>query len=60
MAGALDESSFRDVRSLEVKDDAYSGLLARVRGSPDPRVTRASRSNRIGGGNQGHSESVLA
>eukprot|EP00965_Chrysotila_dentata_P135446 4478341-Pleurochrysis_carterae.AAC.1 len=37
MAGALEESFSRDARPLEVKDDAYSGLLARVRGSPDPR-----------------------
>eukprot|EP00965_Chrysotila_dentata_P248447 6208328-Pleurochrysis_carterae.AAC.3 len=32
MAGALDVSSSRDAHPLEVKDDAYSGLLARVRG----------------------------
>eukprot|EP00965_Chrysotila_dentata_P042713 1417826-Pleurochrysis_carterae.AAC.1 len=36
MAGALDESSSRDARPLEVRVDAYSGPLARVRGSPDP------------------------
>eukprot|EP00965_Chrysotila_dentata_P005857 192592-Pleurochrysis_carterae.AAC.1 len=60
MTGTLEESSYRDVCPLEVKEDAYSGLLARVRGPPDPRVTRASGSNRIGGGSKGHSESVLA
>eukprot|EP00965_Chrysotila_dentata_P041955 1391845-Pleurochrysis_carterae.AAC.1 len=48
MAGAFDESSSRDVRPQEVKDDAYSGLLARVRGSPDPRAIRAIRSSRDG------------
>eukprot|EP00965_Chrysotila_dentata_P026666 883925-Pleurochrysis_carterae.AAC.1 len=56
MAGALDESSSRDVRSLEVRDDAYSGLLARVRGFPDPRVTRARRSSRNEGGDKSRSE----
>eukprot|EP00965_Chrysotila_dentata_P127494 4216321-Pleurochrysis_carterae.AAC.1 len=60
MAGAFEDSSPRDARLLEVKDDAYSGLLARVRGSPDPRVTRVSRSSRVGGGSKGHSESALA
>eukprot|EP00965_Chrysotila_dentata_P099597 3292483-Pleurochrysis_carterae.AAC.1 len=60
MAGALDESSSRDARQLEVKDDAYSGLLARVRGSPDLRAMRASRSSRIGGEDKGHSESAPA
>eukprot|EP00965_Chrysotila_dentata_P001045 33864-Pleurochrysis_carterae.AAC.1 len=57
MAGAFDESSSRDVRPLEVKEDAYSGLLARVRGSPDPRAIRAIRSSRVGGGDKSHSES---
>eukprot|EP00965_Chrysotila_dentata_P168056 5549741-Pleurochrysis_carterae.AAC.1 len=28
IVGAFDESSSRDARLLEVKDDAYSGLLA--------------------------------
>eukprot|EP00965_Chrysotila_dentata_P145846 4818457-Pleurochrysis_carterae.AAC.1 len=60
MAGALDESPSRDARLLEVRDDAYAGVLARVRGSPDPRAMRVSRSSRIGGGSEGHSESVLA
>eukprot|EP00965_Chrysotila_dentata_P083736 2763269-Pleurochrysis_carterae.AAC.1 len=60
MAGAFDESSSRDVRPLEVKDDAYSGLLARVRGIPDPRATRASRSSRDGGGDKSSSESAPA
>eukprot|EP00965_Chrysotila_dentata_P167268 5522735-Pleurochrysis_carterae.AAC.1 len=46
MVGAFNESSSRDARPLEVKDDAYSGLhMARVRGSPDPRAMRASRSS---------------
>eukprot|EP00965_Chrysotila_dentata_P142705 4716640-Pleurochrysis_carterae.AAC.1 len=58
MAGAFDESSSRDVRPLEVEDDAYWGLLARVRRSPDPRATRASRSSRVAGGDQSHSESA--
>eukprot|EP00965_Chrysotila_dentata_P153888 5086658-Pleurochrysis_carterae.AAC.1 len=58
MAGALDESSPRDARLLEVKDDAYSSLLARVRGSPDPSVIRAIRSSRGGGGDKSHSESA--
>eukprot|EP00965_Chrysotila_dentata_P018284 608590-Pleurochrysis_carterae.AAC.1 len=58
MAGALDVSAPRDARPLEVKDDAYSGLLARVRGSPDPRAMRASRSSRDGEESKGHSESV--
>eukprot|EP00965_Chrysotila_dentata_P260133 6213796-Pleurochrysis_carterae.AAC.2 len=48
MAGAFDESSSREACPLEVKKDPYSGLLARVRGSPDPRVMRASRSSRVG------------
>eukprot|EP00965_Chrysotila_dentata_P200610 6180068-Pleurochrysis_carterae.AAC.4 len=59
MAGTPDASSSRDARLLEVKDDAYSGFLARVRGSPDPRAMRASQSSRVEGGNKGHSESVL-
>eukprot|EP00965_Chrysotila_dentata_P014098 467860-Pleurochrysis_carterae.AAC.1 len=58
MAGAFDELSSRDVRPLEVKDDAYSGLLARVRGSPDPRTMRAIRSSRVGGGDKSHSKSA--
>eukprot|EP00965_Chrysotila_dentata_P034906 1161912-Pleurochrysis_carterae.AAC.1 len=45
MAGAFDVSSSRDVRPLEVKDDAHSGLLARVRGFPYPRAMRASQSS---------------
>eukprot|EP00965_Chrysotila_dentata_P254438 6211868-Pleurochrysis_carterae.AAC.1 len=35
MAGTPEMSPSRDARLLEVKDDAYSGLLARVRRSPD-------------------------
>eukprot|EP00965_Chrysotila_dentata_P060365 2000631-Pleurochrysis_carterae.AAC.1 len=60
MAGALDVSSSRDARPVEVKDVTHSGLLARVRGSPDPRAMRASQSSRIGGGDKGHSENVLS
>eukprot|EP00965_Chrysotila_dentata_P234197 6200036-Pleurochrysis_carterae.AAC.1 len=60
MAGAFDESPSHDARLLEVKDDAYSGLLARVRESPDPRAMRASRSSPVGGGDKGHSESAPA
>eukprot|EP00965_Chrysotila_dentata_P179178 5917259-Pleurochrysis_carterae.AAC.1 len=58
MAGAFEESSSRDVRPLEVKEDAYSGLLARVRGSPDPRATCASRPSRDVGGDKSRSESA--
>eukprot|EP00965_Chrysotila_dentata_P057546 1908926-Pleurochrysis_carterae.AAC.1 len=58
MAGTLDEQPSRDACLLEVKDDAYSGLLARVRGSPDPRAVRASRASRVGGEDKGHPESV--
>eukprot|EP00965_Chrysotila_dentata_P149186 4927061-Pleurochrysis_carterae.AAC.2 len=54
MADALDVSSTRDARPLEVKDDVHSGLLARVRGSRDPRAMRASRPSRVGGGSKGH------
>eukprot|EP00965_Chrysotila_dentata_P087875 2901871-Pleurochrysis_carterae.AAC.1 len=60
MAGAFDESPFRDARLLEAKDDAYSGLLARLRGSHDPRAMRASRSSRVGVEDKGHSKSVSA
>eukprot|EP00965_Chrysotila_dentata_P053497 1775440-Pleurochrysis_carterae.AAC.4 len=60
MAGALDVSASRDARPLEVKDVAYSGLLARVHGSPDPRAMRASRSSKGEGGDRGHSESAPA
>eukprot|EP00965_Chrysotila_dentata_P081292 2684501-Pleurochrysis_carterae.AAC.3 len=59
MAGALDLSAPRDARPLKVRDDAYSGLLARVLGTPDPKAMRASRSSPVGGGDKGHSESVL-
>eukprot|EP00965_Chrysotila_dentata_P076533 2527113-Pleurochrysis_carterae.AAC.1 len=58
MAGAFDESSARDVRPLEVEDDAYSGILARMRGSPDPRAMRAIRSSRVEGGDKSYSEST--
>eukprot|EP00965_Chrysotila_dentata_P183734 6066756-Pleurochrysis_carterae.AAC.1 len=48
MAGALDVLPPRDARLLEVKDDAYSGLLARnARESPDPRAMRARRSSQL-------------
>eukprot|EP00965_Chrysotila_dentata_P074580 2463196-Pleurochrysis_carterae.AAC.1 len=60
MAGAFDESPFCHARPLEVKDDAHSGLLAVVRGSPDPRAMRANRSSRVGGEDKGHSKSVSA
>eukprot|EP00965_Chrysotila_dentata_P127985 4232339-Pleurochrysis_carterae.AAC.1 len=60
MAGAFDESLSRDARPLEMRDDAYLGLLARVRGSPDLRAMRASRASRVGGEEKGHSESVPA
>eukprot|EP00965_Chrysotila_dentata_P014217 471413-Pleurochrysis_carterae.AAC.1 len=59
MASALDGSPSRDARPLEVTDDAYSGLLAKVCGSPDPRAQRASRSSPVGGGDKGHSKSAL-
>eukprot|EP00965_Chrysotila_dentata_P083146 2742657-Pleurochrysis_carterae.AAC.1 len=59
MAGAFEESSSRDVRPQEVKGDAYSGLLARMRGSPDLRATWASRSSRDGGGDKSRSEGAL-
>eukprot|EP00965_Chrysotila_dentata_P131680 4353778-Pleurochrysis_carterae.AAC.1 len=58
MAGALDELSSRDARPLEVRDDAYSGLLVRVRGFPDPRATRACRSHRNEGGDKSRSDSA--
>eukprot|EP00965_Chrysotila_dentata_P194512 6176411-Pleurochrysis_carterae.AAC.1 len=60
--GALDVSAPRDARPLEVmvKDNAYSGLLARVRGSSDPRAMRVSRSSLVGERDKGHSESAPA
>eukprot|EP00965_Chrysotila_dentata_P247822 6207981-Pleurochrysis_carterae.AAC.3 len=33
--------------------------MASVRGSPDPRVMRASRSNRVGGRDKDHTESLV-
>eukprot|EP00965_Chrysotila_dentata_P064581 2141361-Pleurochrysis_carterae.AAC.5 len=60
MADALHVSSPRNARPLDVKDDAHSGILARVRGSPDSRAMRASRSNQVGGGNQDDSDGMLA
>eukprot|EP00965_Chrysotila_dentata_P182169 6015448-Pleurochrysis_carterae.AAC.1 len=60
MAGAFDESPSREARLLEVKVDAYSGLLARVRRSSDPRAMRVSRSSRVGGRAKGQPEGVLA
>eukprot|EP00965_Chrysotila_dentata_P135298 4473733-Pleurochrysis_carterae.AAC.1 len=60
MVGTLNESSSHDARLLEIKDDAYLGLLARVRGSPDPRAMRAIRSSPVGGGNESYSESAPA
>eukprot|EP00965_Chrysotila_dentata_P247821 6207981-Pleurochrysis_carterae.AAC.2 len=59
MVAMPDVVSSCDTRPLEVKDNAHTGLLARVRGSPDPRATRASQLSRVGGGDKGHhSESV--
>eukprot|EP00965_Chrysotila_dentata_P086600 2859453-Pleurochrysis_carterae.AAC.1 len=58
MAGAFDESTSREARLLEVRDDAYSGLLASVRGSPDPRAMKVSRSSRVGDEDKGHSKSM--
>eukprot|EP00965_Chrysotila_dentata_P033725 1122065-Pleurochrysis_carterae.AAC.1 len=46
MAGTPKVPPSRDARLLEVKDDAYLGLLARVRESPDLRAMRASRASR--------------
>eukprot|EP00965_Chrysotila_dentata_P121037 4003437-Pleurochrysis_carterae.AAC.1 len=56
MAGTPEVPLSRDDRLLEVRDDAYSGLLARMRGSPDLRVIRASRASRVGSNDKGHSE----
>eukprot|EP00965_Chrysotila_dentata_P055392 1838106-Pleurochrysis_carterae.AAC.1 len=58
MAGIPDVSSSRDARPLEVKNNAYSDLLTKVRGSLVPRAMRASRLSRVGGEDKGHSESV--
>eukprot|EP00965_Chrysotila_dentata_P108955 3599765-Pleurochrysis_carterae.AAC.1 len=60
MAGALDESPSRDARPLDVRNGAYSGLLARVRGSPDLKAMMASRARRVGSKDKGHLKSVLA
>eukprot|EP00965_Chrysotila_dentata_P084636 2793457-Pleurochrysis_carterae.AAC.1 len=60
MAGTPEVSPTRDARLLEVNNPAYSGLLARVLGSPDPRAMRASRSSRVGGGAKGQPEGALA
>eukprot|EP00965_Chrysotila_dentata_P095509 3156813-Pleurochrysis_carterae.AAC.1 len=56
MAGAFEEPPSRDARPLKVKHDACSSLLARVRGSPNPRVMRVSRTSRVGGEDKGHSK----
>eukprot|EP00965_Chrysotila_dentata_P161659 5339209-Pleurochrysis_carterae.AAC.1 len=58
IAGAFDQSPSRDTRPLEVTGDAYSGLLERVRGSPDPRAVSASRSSRVGGEDKSHLKGV--
>eukprot|EP00965_Chrysotila_dentata_P133182 4404158-Pleurochrysis_carterae.AAC.1 len=58
MAGTPEVLPSRDPRLLEMKDEAYSGHLARVCGSSDPRAMRASRSNRVGGEDKGHLKSV--
>eukprot|EP00965_Chrysotila_dentata_P058236 1930844-Pleurochrysis_carterae.AAC.2 len=55
--GRRSHLTFR-ARPLEVQNDVHSGLLARVRGSTDPRAMRASLSSRVGGGGKGHSESL--
>eukprot|EP00965_Chrysotila_dentata_P260132 6213796-Pleurochrysis_carterae.AAC.1 len=60
MAGTPEVSPSRDARPLELKEDAYSGLLARVRGSPDPRAIRAGRSSRVRGEDRGHSKCVFS
>eukprot|EP00965_Chrysotila_dentata_P037356 1242887-Pleurochrysis_carterae.AAC.1 len=60
MAGTPEAPPSRDARPLKVKDEAYSGLLARVRGSPDLRAMRTSRASRAGSKDKGHSESVPA
>eukprot|EP00965_Chrysotila_dentata_P100674 3326621-Pleurochrysis_carterae.AAC.2 len=60
MVGIPDVPPFCDARPLEVKDDAHPGLLARVRGSPDPREMRASRSSRAGGADRHDSDGMLA
>eukprot|EP00965_Chrysotila_dentata_P122741 4056636-Pleurochrysis_carterae.AAC.1 len=56
MAGTPEVPPSRDARQLEVKDDAYSGLLARVRGPPDLRAIKASRASRVGSKDKGHSK----
>eukprot|EP00965_Chrysotila_dentata_P143948 4754886-Pleurochrysis_carterae.AAC.1 len=60
MVGTPEVPPSRDACLLEVRDDAYSGLLARVRGSHDPRAIRASRASRVGSKDNGHSKSVSA
>eukprot|EP00965_Chrysotila_dentata_P065448 2169086-Pleurochrysis_carterae.AAC.1 len=46
MAGTPEVLPSHDARPLEVRDDAYSGLLAKVCGSPDLRAIRASQASR--------------
>eukprot|EP00965_Chrysotila_dentata_P070832 2341253-Pleurochrysis_carterae.AAC.1 len=60
MAGTPEVSPSRDARPFKVREDAYSGLLARVFGSPDPRAMKASRSSRVGSKDKGHLKSVSA
>eukprot|EP00965_Chrysotila_dentata_P072492 2395089-Pleurochrysis_carterae.AAC.1 len=60
MVGTPEVLPSRDARPLEVRDDAYSSLLARVRGSPDLRAIRAGRSSQVGSKDKGHSKSVPA
>eukprot|EP00965_Chrysotila_dentata_P063146 2092505-Pleurochrysis_carterae.AAC.1 len=60
MAGTPEVPPSRDSRPLEVKGDAYSGLLARVRGSPDMRAMRTSRASRAGSKDKGHLKGVSA
>eukprot|EP00965_Chrysotila_dentata_P042631 1414309-Pleurochrysis_carterae.AAC.1 len=54
IAGTPEVPPSRDARPLEVRDDAYSGLLVRVRGSPDLRAVEASRASRAGSKDKGH------
>eukprot|EP00965_Chrysotila_dentata_P225036 6194534-Pleurochrysis_carterae.AAC.2 len=42
MAGTPDKSPSRDAQQLEIKESAPSGLLARLRGSPDSKAVEAN------------------
>eukprot|EP00965_Chrysotila_dentata_P109217 3609352-Pleurochrysis_carterae.AAC.1 len=54
MAGTPEVTPSRNARPLDVRNDAYSGLLARVRGSSDLRAIKASRASRVGSKDKGH------